>query len=98
MSKIQTEKKKKRRKVVFSYEAAGAEKAVLMGDFNNWDPTVHPMKNDGTGRWRKTLLLFPGTYQYKFLVDGNWRMDPLNNQTCMNLFGTKNNVINVSST
>jgi 5'-AMP-activated protein kinase regulatory beta subunit len=83
----------KRRKVTFSIEAPRAEEVILTGDFNNWSSKTHPMKNDGNGMWSKTVMLKPGQYEYKFLIDGNWKVDPTNNQTCLNCFGTRNNVL-----
>lgn len=92
MSKVKT----KRRRTTFSLEAMGAKEVVLMGDFNNWNPQTHPMKNDGNGIWNKTVMLPPGTCEYKFLIDGDWKEDPQNYQTCPNDFGTQNNVLNVT--
>jgi 1,4-alpha-glucan branching enzyme len=83
----------KRKKVTFSLEAPAAGKVILTGDFNNWNPRAHPMKNDGTGMWRRTVMLEPGKYEYKFLIDGDWKIDPGNSQTCPNCFGTRNNVL-----
>ena len=82
----------KRRKVTFSLQAKEADRVVLVGDFNNWDPKVHPMKNAGDGMWSKTVMIPAGTYEYKFLVDGTWCLDPRNAQTCPNCFGTYNNI------
>lgn len=96
MSKRKSKKKTSRRRVTFSYQAVDAGEAILMGDFNNWNPEVHPMKNDGTGMWEKTVLLFPGRYEYKFLIDGKWRMDPRNDRICVNSFGTRNNVLDIT--
>jgi len=67
-----------------------------MGDFNNWNPKKHSMKSDGKGTWNKTLVLSPGKYEYKFLIDGEWREDPQNDQTCTNSFGTKNSIFNLT--
>lgn len=72
-----------------------AEEVVLLGDFNNWNPEKHPMKKDDNGMWRKTVMLYPGSYQYKFLVDGHWQEDPQNVMTCPNCFGTQNNLLDV---
>jgi 1,4-alpha-glucan branching enzyme len=84
----------KRRRVTLSLEFPSAGEVFLMGDFNDWNPTMHPMKNDGNGIWKKTVMLFPGTYEYRFKVDGQWANDP-NGRTCRNAFGTFNNVIEV---
>jgi len=87
--------KPKRKKVNFYIEAANATEVALTGTFNNWNPAKHPMKKDRNGIWNKTLMLPVGQYEYKFLIDGEWKQDPLNDQTYLNSFGTLNNVINL---
>jgi hypothetical protein len=42
------------------------------------------------------VILLPGQYEYKFLVDGQWKQDPKNNRICPNKFGTYNNVFNLT--
>jgi len=98
MSEMKSESKIKRRKVTFSLTSPHAKEVILMGDFNQWNPKKHPMKKDVNGVWKKTTLLFPGRYEYRFLVDNRWQNDPKNNQTCLNRFGSKNNFIIVPST
>ena len=93
MSKINPEQNKKRRSLTFLLEASEAKKVFLAGDFNNWDPERHPMRKDENGTWKKRLILFPGNYEYKFLVDGQWTEDPRNNRRCPNCFGSYNSVI-----
>jgi len=94
-AKGESKTKTKRRRVSFSLQTIGAKEVVLVGDFNNWNSTSHPMKNDQNDIWSKTVMLPVGTYEYKFLVDGIWRLDPQNNQTCPNCFGTYNNIFNL---
>jgi len=84
-----------RRRVKFSIDAPEAQNVALMGDFNQWDETRHPMKRLGNGKWEKTLTLPAGHYQYKFLVDGKWRRDPGNEKLCPNCFGTLNNIVSI---
>ena len=48
----------------------------LIGDFNNWDPKVHPMKRMPDGVWYIRIELPHGHHQYLFLVDGNPTLDP----------------------
>ena len=54
------------------------------------------MKRDENGVWNKAVIIPPGKYEYKFLVDGEWMEDPGNEQVCPNRFGTYNNVLKVS--
>jgi len=88
-------KKNTKRRVAFLLSEPKANDVSLCGDFNNWSATAHPMKKDPKGVWKKTLVLTPARYEYKFLVDGEWRNDPENDKTCPNYFGTQNNVINL---
>ncbi len=93
MPKIKSKQKVKRRRWTFSLDAAEAEEVILMGDFNNWSPEKHPMRRDENGMWNKAVMLPPGDYEYKFLVDGQWKEDPRNDHLCPNCFGTNNSVI-----
>lgn len=96
MTKMNSKNKIKRRKITFSFESSDAKEVVLMGNFNNWNPKKHPMKKDMNGKWTKAVLLPPGQYEYKFLVDGNWKQDPRNDRICPNNFGTYNSVFNIA--
>jgi 1,4-alpha-glucan branching enzyme len=97
MTNIQSNRKRGRRKVVFSFDFPSADQVILMGDFNQWNPKVHPMKKDSSGMWKKTTMLYPGRYEYRFQVDGQWKNDPANHRMCLNRFGTYNNVVIVSA-
>ena len=96
MAKTKLVPKMKRQKVTFIFESTEAGEIFLSGDFNNWNPKTHPMKNDGTGRWKRTMMMPPGKYDYKFLADGKWIEDPRNDQICPNSFGTYNSVLNLN--
>ena len=96
MTKIKSKQKVKRRRVTFSFESSDAKEVILMGDFNNWNAKKHPMKIDENGMWNKSVVIPPGRYEYKFLVDRQWKEDPQNKQTCLNCFGTYNNVFNLN--
>jgi len=96
MPKAKSKQKIKRRRWTFTLEAAEANEVILMGDFNDWNPEKHRMQRDENGMWNKVVMLTPGDYEYKFLVDGQWREDPLNDRLCPNRFGTYNSVINLS--
>jgi 1,4-alpha-glucan branching enzyme len=83
----------KRKSWTFSLEASEAKEVFLTGDFNDWSPEKHPMRKDDNGTWKKRLILSPGNYEYKFVVDGQWTEDPRNNRRCPNCFGSYNSVI-----
>jgi len=83
------------RSIEFVLEMPKAQQVILMGDFNLWNPKTHPMSRDKNGVWHKTVMIFPGRYEYRFLVDGEWYNDPCNTLRCPNSFGSENNVIEV---
>ena len=63
--------------VVFRLADTGASKVSLMGDFNNWNPTMDSMVKRGSV-WEVRLYLVPGKYRYMFVVDGENISDPDN--------------------
>ena len=87
----------KRQKVTFVYHSGLAAEIALVGDFNNWNPKKHAMKRDGSGNWTKSVMLMPGTYEYKFWVDGEWREDPHNTRVSINSYGTCNNIVTINT-
>ena len=87
---------KKRKKIVsteFTFYAPDAEKVSVAGDFNEWDPEKHPMRKFKSGMCKKKIKLKPGCYEYLFVVDGDWCVDPENNNRKTNAFGTENSFI-----
>jgi 1,4-alpha-glucan branching enzyme len=76
----------------FSYTDPAAKSVYVAGDFNEWNATANPMEKDSSGVWIATVPLKPGKYQYKFVVDGNWKQDPLNSETADDTFGGRNSV------
>jgi 5'-AMP-activated protein kinase regulatory beta subunit len=85
----------KKHRVHFTLTTRAAQAVYLVGDFNDWNEASHPMKQDADGTWKKTVVLAPGTYQYKYLVDGGWQEDPANPNRCRNQFGTYNCIAEV---
>ncbi|MCI0451454.1 MAG: glycogen-binding domain-containing protein [Candidatus Latescibacteria bacterium] len=63
--------------VIFTHTAPDAQQVFLVGDFNQWNPTVEPMQREGE-TFVVRLFLVAGTYRYKFVVDGNAIADPDN--------------------
>ena len=64
------------RGVNFVCVAPQAQTVRLVGDFNNWSPTAHPMKRMPDEAWLLQVELPHGHHRYAFLVDGNLTLDP----------------------
>jgi len=90
-----TSNKAQRRRVTLSISAPHAEAVFLVGDFNQWNEKMHPMRQEADGVWKKSILVQPGRYEYRFLVDDQWQNDPSNDHLCPNCFGTENNILDV---
>ncbi len=71
-----------------------AKKIQLVGDFSGWKPME--MKKQKDGQFVALVPLPQGTYEYKFIVDGQWRVDPDNSAWALNPYGTLNSVAQVS--
>ncbi len=77
-------------KTVFSFKAPEAQSVQLAGDFTGWDQAPLSLKRAKNGLWKTTVVLPPGNYQYRFLVDGQWRDDPSCDTRVPNPFGAEN--------
>ena len=81
-------------KVTFVFEPEYRFKRVsLVGSFNNWDPTAHKMTKQKDGSYRKQLSLEPGHYEYKFVADGQWHVDPSGEGVATNEYGAENSTV-----
>jgi len=83
-------KKQKLMKTEFSLSAPQAKSVFIAGNFNQWNLSSHPLKQDKNGVWKISLPLGPGRYEYRFLVDGHWQNDPDCSSFIENPFGTLN--------
>jgi hypothetical protein len=73
---------------------ADATLVVLTGTFVNWSQSQLLFAREGDG-WVCRVDLDPGVYQYKFIVDGDWLLDPSNPDQAEDEAGNVNNVIEV---
>ncbi|HLG39738.1 MAG TPA: hypothetical protein VI461_08725 [Chitinophagaceae bacterium] len=71
---------------------AAAKTVYLAGDFNNWSPNTFAMKKEGD-QWILPVHLSKGKHLYKFVVDGDWIIDPHNKLWEQNEHNTGNSVI-----
>jgi 1,4-alpha-glucan branching enzyme len=83
----------KKKRVYFTREAPGADDVRVLGNFNDW--SGRPLKKQKDGVWKTWTMLEPGTYEYRYLVDGDWTNAP-EAEEVENPFGGKNCVERVS--
>ena len=81
------------KRVTFGVSANPGSEIYVAGSFNNWDAQRHKMKDTrGSGKYTITLMLPKGEYEYKFVINGNWVVDPECQDWTRNSFGTLNSV------
>lgn len=84
------------RKVPFTARLDGAREVLLTGDFTNWSGGALALSPRSDGAWSATLQLAPGEYQYRLLVDGQWRDHAEAQRRVPNPYGSENCVLTVS--
>jgi len=88
-------KKSAKNKVQFQLNAPEAKRVALTGDFKKWAAKGVPMRKSKDGTWKANVELQPGRYEYKFIIDNEWRHDPNNGNTIQNAVGSLNSIIEV---
>lgn len=82
----------------FSFTGDSTTKNVFVeGSFNDWNKTSHPLVKNGKGEFETHVLLEPGSYTYKFIVNGKEIVDPKNPETAPTGFESFNSVLRVAN-
>ena len=73
--------------VLFQAVSKNARGVEIAGDFNHWIP--EPLLRRGfEGLWQKVIPITKGVFRYKFIVDGEWQLDPYQPLQQVNAYGT----------
>jgi len=81
--------------VEFTYSDPSAKTVYIGGSFNNWSQDANELKKGDDGVFRTVIELKPGKYQYKFVVDGNWKEDTDNPEKIDDGYGGINSIVEV---
>jgi len=93
---MSTQTKTPRRRVKFQLSAASGSKVFIAASFNHWSPNKNALKyNASAGHYSCSVLLEPGRYEYKFVINGVWCVDPLCVEWAPNEHGSINSILNV---
>ncbi|MDD5730225.1 MAG: AAA family ATPase [Candidatus Omnitrophica bacterium] len=93
MDKILKEELPKLAKLQFAYYAPGASKVHLVGEFNDWELSDKTLMRKDNGTWKKDINTNPGSYRYRFVVDGVWTEDPTNPEKALNPYGQMDSLV-----
>lgn len=85
-----------KRKQHFSIQAPAAISVQLVGDFTHWQKQPIQLHKGDHGVWSTEVMLKPGVYHYRFMVDGTWRDDPECTLRVENPYGSTNAVREVA--
>jgi hypothetical protein len=77
---------------LFGYAARDVQ---IAGDFNDWTPDRGVITRTTGNDVEKILMLVPGAYQYRYIVDGVWQEDPSNPEQAPNFSGGFNSILHV---
>ena len=85
------------RKVTFTLAADQGqyEQVFIMGSFNGWSRSQHPMALNGDGQWQTELFLSEGQHPYQLIADGVEMPDPSNPDKVDNGFGGFNSILTI---
>lgn len=91
-------RRSRKQRVTFRLDPAGKtwNKVQVAGEINSWNPAMGEMKQVG-GKWETSFILNPGAYQYQYVTDGAWGLDPGNANTVSNGIGGFNSEVVVGS-
>jgi Glycogen recognition site of AMP-activated protein kinase len=84
--------------VTFRYPASlarGVRTVSVVGSFNGWNHTAHPMRQTPSRDWTLTVYLSPGRIVYLFSADGVLRLDPAGEERIRNGWGSQYSVRHV---
>ncbi|HXV28609.1 MAG TPA: AAA family ATPase [bacterium] len=72
---------------LFQFMNKNARGVEIAGDFNQWVPEPLAAK-DREGAWQIVLPITSGVFRYKYIVDGEWQVDPYHPEQRQNQFGS----------
>jgi len=80
--------------ILFQFLSENAKSVEIAGDFNNWIPESLLFRPEDS-IWKKIVSIQQGSYRYKFIVDGEWQMDPYHNDQIENAHGSFDSYLNM---
>ena len=71
-----------------------ADRISVTGEFNDWQQQAHPLTQNRHGVWQVAIDLPIGnSYQFRYMIDGQWRTDSHADGFTDNGYGTQNSVV-----
>ena len=67
----------------------------IVGNLNGWTPEPMEPSVDNPGTFERTAIFSPGKHPYQLVIDGEWVLDPNNDNTLSNGMGGWNSVVDI---
>jgi diguanylate cyclase (GGDEF)-like protein len=81
----------------FVFGGEPAHTVSVVGTFNGWDKAADPLSRHEDGRWHGQVDMVPGTYEYKFVINGErWIKDPLGAETVSDGYWGENSILRLT--
>jgi len=85
-----------RKRIKFELKAEPESRVYIAGTFNDWNPEEKRLKDKNKdGNYSLFVLVPKGKQEYKFIVNGQWCLDPNCVAKKKNMLGTYNSFIDV---
>jgi len=81
--------------ICFMLQNKQARSVQISGSFNNWIPEQTPLAKAKDGLWYTILPLKKGNYEYQYVVDGKYTLDPNNPTQQTSKFGVTQSVVEI---
>lgn len=72
--------------ILFQFSSKTASSVEIAGDFNHWVPESL-LRRGQDGLWQKVIPVELKTFRYKFIIDGEWQVDPSQPMQKENAYG-----------
>jgi hypothetical protein len=82
-------------KTTFRFRHATDGPVFIAGDFCQWQQDHLPMRRIAPHEWMLMLRLPPGTYEFRYMVAGEWFTDYAAFGINKNMFGQYNSVLRI---
>jgi len=86
---------KQKKLITFTIRSKSGNKVFVAGTFNGWCPTKYQLQED-RGTYTTSMILPKGLYEYKFIINNIWCVDPECPNTVPNGLGSQNSLLMVS--
>ena len=93
---METTDQTKLKSISFYYKGPPNSDVYVSGSFNHWSGVLNKMTDSsGMGDYFISHMLPPGRHEYKFVVNGEYLVDPECPHSVFNGYGTLNSVMEV---